>query len=203
MTAVFQASVSTQQISAAAFLFVYAFTRLLVGFTIDIIPQNRWWLITIVVQVTSCIVLGFLVWYPVSQVAFICVEMLLGFSLSATKTLFITSTGYLYGGINRNRTFAMMGPCFGMAAMLGPVSIWAAISQFDMVGAKLVEGAAKQTPAERAIAMWYWCSAGVSVVAGSGLLYFFRPVDFRKLRAKYGMLPEINSGERGDSPESK
>jgi hypothetical protein len=107
---------------------------MIVGCNVDRVSQKILWSIAIVVQIGALIILGCLVWYPVSEIAFICALTLLGFSLSASKVLTITSVRALFGGVNFKKGFGLMCVPFGIAAMLGPVSIWVAISQFDMVG---------------------------------------------------------------------
>jgi hypothetical protein len=101
----------------------HAISRMIVGCNVDRVSQKILWSIAIVVQIGALIILGCLVWYPVSEIAFICALTLLGFSLSASKVLTITSVRALFGGVNFKKGFGLMCVPFGIAAMLGPVTI--------------------------------------------------------------------------------
>jgi hypothetical protein len=48
----------------------------------------------------------------------------------------------------------------------------------------LVEGTAANRKAEVAIAIWLWCSAGITVLASLLIVFNFDRIDFKQLRMK-------------------
>ena len=194
MAVVFDASISTQQTATAVYLFVYASFRLVVGFTIETkISILNWWRITIGTQIIGCVSMGLLTLFPVSSTAFILASALLASSLSATKILFVACIGPLFGSINRSSVFSLIIVTFGCAAMAGPVSIWAAICQFSMVGESYEYNTPVSNDAIESVAIWFFSMAVISVLGGIIILPGYKPIDFSTVDKKFNGSDNTNA----------
>ena len=67
----------------------------------------------------------------------------------------------------------------------------------------MVEGTAANRKAEVAIAIWLWCSPGITVLAGLLFVFNFYPVDFKQLRMKYGMAHIVRDIENENVQEQE
>jgi hypothetical protein len=162
MYAVYQSSQHSQDTASFMFLLAYGGMRLLTGVFADRFSVKRLFVTLGLLQVVTLGLLGACVFNNWPQVLTMALDTIVGLCLAGFKVLMQVWCVQLWGAANSGLGLGMVNIGFGVAAVLGSISAWWALTQLQMIDGQPLQG--DQAELELAFAGWLWACSLITAV---------------------------------------